>query len=131
MKFGTESSTYTAPGITSAASKSFQSGPLELVTTDVDGNLASDGGRIFESIEENTEGIAIALALENPDLKGDENFGIALNAGYFEGKPAVAAAVMATIFEANGGIRLSLAGGAAYGIEEENFGGRAGLQLTW
>ena len=42
---GTASDTYTAPGITSAASRAAQSGPLQVVTTDANGNLASDGGR--------------------------------------------------------------------------------------
>jgi hypothetical protein len=29
------------------------------------------------------------------------------------------------------GIRVGLAGGAAVGLENGNFGGRAGVQLTW
>ena len=39
--FGTASNTYTAPGITSAASKAAQSGPLQVVTTDAAGNLGT------------------------------------------------------------------------------------------
>ena len=132
---GRSTETYTLPGITSPLSRTRQSGPLEVVTTDSSGNLASDGGRTFESIEENTEGIAIALALENPDLKGAEQFGLAFNAGTFEGESAVALAVMGTIaddvFGAGSGVRLALSGGAGYGLDHDNFGGRAGLQLTW
>jgi autotransporter adhesin len=39
--FGTASNTYTAPGITSGASKAAQSGPTQIVTTDANGNLAT------------------------------------------------------------------------------------------
>ena len=42
MVFGTASSTYVAPGITSAASKAAQSGPLQIVTSDASGNLATN-----------------------------------------------------------------------------------------
>ena len=70
MMFGTATSTYTAPGITSAASRAAQSGPVEVVTSDAQGNLATDGGAImsqinqaFRRIDENTQGIAIALAM--------------------------------------------------------------------
>jgi hypothetical protein len=115
------------PGITSPTSKSRQSGPLELVTTDAEGNLASDGGEIVDGLN---QGVAIALALENPDLKGSETFGIAINGGYFEGEYAVAGAVMATLIESNG-VRFSLAGGGGIAPESGQAGGRAGFQLTW
>jgi hypothetical protein len=38
---GTKTNTYTTPGITSAASSAAQAGPLEIVTTDANGNLAA------------------------------------------------------------------------------------------
>ena len=41
MLFGTASSTYVAPGITSAASRAAQSGALQIVTSDAGGNLAT------------------------------------------------------------------------------------------
>src|SRR5262249_45397769 len=47
---GTAFNTYTAPGITSAASQAAQSGPLQVVTTDANGNLASDHGVLFSDI---------------------------------------------------------------------------------
>jgi trimeric autotransporter adhesin len=40
--FGTALSTYTAPGITSGASLATQSGPLQIVTSDAGGNLATN-----------------------------------------------------------------------------------------
>jgi hypothetical protein len=49
---GTVNHTYTAPGITSATSKARQSGPLEVVTSDASGNLATDGGQIFATLDD-------------------------------------------------------------------------------
>ena len=42
MMLGTTTNTYTASGITSAASRAAQSGERQFVTTDSSGNLASD-----------------------------------------------------------------------------------------
>jgi hypothetical protein len=56
--FGTTSNTYTMGGITSAASKTAQTGAKELVTTDADGNLASDGGALQSQVDGNTADIA-------------------------------------------------------------------------
>lgn len=47
MMFGTASNTYTMPGIISDASRAAQTGPLELVTSDANGNLATDGGSLL------------------------------------------------------------------------------------
>jgi uncharacterized phage infection (PIP) family protein YhgE len=51
---GTSSNTYTAPGITSGASLSqqqgsLQNGSIQIVTTDQSGNLATDGGAVFQN----------------------------------------------------------------------------------
>src|SRR5262249_43793090 len=39
--FGTATNTYTMPGIASAVSKATQTGPLQIVTSDASGNLAT------------------------------------------------------------------------------------------
>src|SRR5690606_34691961 len=70
--FGTKANTYTTPGITSGLSRSRQSGPLEVVTSDAHGNLATDGGEIYKKLDEAEAGIAIAIAMENPDLVAGE-----------------------------------------------------------
>ena len=57
MVFGTASETYTAPGITSNLSKSRQSGSLEVVTSDANGNLATDGGQIYDTLDRNSAAI--------------------------------------------------------------------------
>ena len=74
--FGTAANTYTAPGITSPLSQSRQSGPLQLVTTDANGNLASDNGNVFKAIGQLRAGVAVALAAEAPSLTQRENFGM-------------------------------------------------------
>src|SRR5690606_34411280 len=79
MVLGTGMHRYTAPGIATAWSRSFQSGPLEVVTSDAGGNLATDGGSIFRRLDEHTSGIALAMSMQNPDLVGPETFGIAGN----------------------------------------------------
>ena len=139
---GTANHSYTAPGITSDASRSFQSGPLEVVTTDSNGHLASDGGQIFRELGEQGAGIAIALALENPDLVGNEKFGLAANLGFFEGNTALGVALMGVLGQnfAGYGERWAVSGGVGVSLNENEFGnqgtdrtvaGRAGVQVSW
>ncbi len=144
MVFGTANHTYTMPGITSSLSRARQSGPLEVVTTDANGNLASDQGATFEQIAENKQGIAMAIAMENPDLVGMESFGVAANWGHFDGANAIGISAMGVlsrdVFMDGTGTRLSVSGSFGYSPDDEqlfgqeadeSFAGRAGLQLTW
>jgi hypothetical protein len=144
MVFGTKYESYTAPGITSDLSRARQSGPLEVVTTDANGNLASDGGATFEQIAENTQGIAMAIAMENPDLVGMESFGIAANWGHFDGANAIGIAAMGVlsrdVFMDGTGTRMAISGSVGFTVDDESlFGqgadasvaGRAGVQFTW
>ena len=121
-----------------------QAGPLEVVTTDANGNLASDQGATFEQIAENTQGIAMAIAMENPDLTGMESFGVAAHWGHFDGANALGISAMGVLtrdlFEDGSGYRLSLSGSVGYSVDDESlfgneadesFAGRAGMQLTW
>lgn len=139
---GTERHTYTAPGITSDLSRSRQSGPTELVTSDAAGNLATDGGELFGAVSENQAGIAIAMAMQAPDLKGLETFGVSLNLGFFEDSTAVAGAVQGVLgTNAFGtGERISVNAGIGVSLNEKGFGGhsansvvggRVGIQATW
>ena len=69
---GTASNTYTAPGITSAASKAAQSGSVQVVTSDANGNLATDGGAISNNLNIiNQQITAIAQSVEqlNRDVR--------------------------------------------------------------
>jgi len=141
---GTANHTYTAPGITSDLSRSRQSGPLEVVTTDANGNLASDGGVTFEQIATNTQGVAMAIAMENPDLVGGESFGIAAHWGHFNEANAIGIAAMGVLtrdlFEDGSGARLAISGSVGFSLDDEDLFGqeadnevafRAGGQITW
>jgi len=136
--------TYTAPGITSGLSRARQAGPLEVVTTDANGNLASDQGATFEQIAENKQGIAMAIAMENPDLVGMESFGIAANWGHFDGANAIGISAMGVlsrdVFMDGTGTRMAISGSVGFTTDDESlFGqnadtsvaGRAGVQFTW
>jgi|GEM_PF-2707107 len=78
------------------------------------------------------EGIAVSLALQNPDLVGTETFGLAVNWGNFEGSNAIgiaAAGVLGNNFLMPGD-RLAIAGGIGIGLDENTVGGRVGIQWT-
>jgi len=84
-------------------------------------------------IDENTEGVAIALALQNPDLVGNESFGLSVNWGGFDNANALGVAATGVlgrdVFGA--GDRLSIAGGVGIGMDDDTVGGRVGAQLSW
>src|SRR5262245_30530964 len=148
MVFGTATNTYTAPGITSAASRAAQSGPLQVVTTDVNGNLASDGGAIFSNINilnsqvarinQNLDqlnhdvkrldgGVAMAMALGGVYLPEHQRFAIHTDVGFYNGAQALAVQAIARInqtFTANGGVVYDLTGNGGVG-------GRVGISAGW
>jgi hypothetical protein len=130
---GTASETYTLPGIGSAASSAAQSGPISLVTTDPSGNLASDGGALFsglsglgQQVDENTEGIAMALAMEAPYVPPGQKFAMSGGVGFFQDEAA---------FALGAGLRvnpnLQLSAGVGVGFRENTVGGRVGLTYGW
>jgi len=139
MVYGTATETHTMPGITSMASLDAQDGPLALVTTDADGDLATDGGQTFgrvrrnqKHIDDNAEGIAMAMSIQDPDLVGDERLGLKVGWGTFSGENAMGVSAGGVLVpDIGAGIRLGIAGGAAFGLERGGIGGRAAMQLSW
>jgi YadA head domain repeat (2 copies) len=138
--FGTSTNSYTMPGITSAQSRSRQSGLLQLPTTDESGNLASDGGETFKAIARLRAGVAIALAVSPPVLAHGERFGMRLAWGGFDGANAMGVSVMGVLAENTFSThdRLALDGGVGYGFgdfmgyrENAVLGAHAGMQFTW
>jgi hypothetical protein len=153
MAFGTASNTYVAPGITSAASKAAQSGPLEIVTSDAGGHLATNtaaglglasltdinainaqlGGintRINDLDGRTTKalnGVSMAFAMGGtPWLLPTERFAVSMDWGTFQGTNALAlnaALRLGTNVQANGGL--------AYGANGGGAGGRAGVRVGW
>ena len=151
--FGTATNTYTAPGITSAASKAAQTGSLQVVTSDAGGNLATStlsglglatsgdiasinsqlasiNGRISDLYGRSDKayaGIAMAFAMAGvPTLMPGEHLAMTMNYGTFEGQNGLA--INAAYRLAN---HMQLAGGVGYGPNEGTVGGRVGLRIAW
>jgi hypothetical protein len=153
---GTQNQTYTAPGITSGLSQARQSGPLEIVTSDANGHLATDNGAVFHQLNElgngvakARSGIALAIAMAGPDLTGNERFGMSANWGNFDGANGFGMGfegVVANDLLITGG-RFAITGGFgvgfvdngnnntfgnSFGSSSDNvWGGRVGGQWTW
>ena len=133
---GTASNTYTTPGITSAASRAAQSGPLQVVTTDAGGNLASDGGQIFSNLNSLNNhvklldgGVAAAMALTGGFLPDSKKFALSANAATFNGQGALGISAYGRLNEStvfSGGVAFATAGSNKTAI-----GGRVGVQVAW
>jgi len=131
--FGTTENTYTMPGITSAASSAAQ-GPVHgLVTTDANGNLASDGGEVFRRLDKNEEGVAVGIALSDPDLYAGKTFALKGNWGVFEGSNALGVSAKGLLADNlfGQGDQLTLSGGIGWGTDENTVGGRVSGQVSW
>jgi hypothetical protein len=108
-----------------------------VVTSDKNGNLATDGGQIFKRLDEGQSGVALAIAMANPDLTGNERFGMAANWGRFEDADALSVTAMGVLAHnlVTKGDRVALAGGFGAGFDEGRgdtvYGGRLGMQWTW
>jgi autotransporter adhesin len=131
---GSSATTVQSPSLTTPAARAAQSGPLEVVTSDANGNLATDGGELFRRQNENTEGIAMALAMAaTPFLENGKNIAVSANGGYFEGEGALAFTGIARL--GNGLIlkndSLYLTGGLGTGVQRGTFGARAGVTFSW
>jgi hypothetical protein len=138
------------PGITSVASAAAQSAPLQIVTSDVAGNLATNtaaglglatisqvnselgsiNSRIGDLDSRTTKalnGVAMAFAMSGtPWLLPTERFAVSMDWGGFQGTNAVglnAAFRISTNIQAGAGI--------AYGADGGGVGGRAGLRVGW
>jgi len=140
MAFGRETSTYTMAGIASAASRAAQQGPLEVVTTDAQGNLASDGGALQRQIDnlgrrdgELADGIAIALALQQPIFHSGQKFAGRLGYGNFDGSNALGLSLAGVIdrgsFGSNSSITLD--GGVGVGTSTGTVAAKAGVTFGW
>jgi hypothetical protein len=138
--FGTTSNTYSAPGITSDDSKNRQHGPLQLVTTDQGGHLASDGGALFKAMAKAQAGIAIAIAMEAPSLTERESFGIRIGWGNFDNDAnAFGFSAMGVLCRGcfSPGDRIALDIGIGVGwsdyksYDQNASAARAGVQFTW
>lgn len=99
----------------------------------VDGKLASSeqvlNGRIneaFKRIDQNTQGIAIAIAMGGLTLPNNKNFAIGANIGFYDGKQAAAASGAFRLDDT-----LTLTGGIGVGFDGGPVGGRVGIMAAF
>lgn len=88
--------------------------------------LEGDVSKLFKKNEQAFEGIAIALAMESPQVDPGKRFGISLNYGNFEGESALAAAAKLRFDDTWAGTA-----GVGYGMGRQTLGVRAGIQAQW
>ncbi len=141
--FGTATSTYTMPGITSAASAAAQAGPTNFVTSDAAGNLATSGfgpssfialNNRINSVDarvnnvRNEERGGVALAIATGQIRYDDQPGkisVGVGGGAFE--DAGGGAIGIGFTSPNARVRGNItAGGSSHG----DWGGGAGLSIT-
>jgi hypothetical protein len=133
------------PGIGSPASVAAQSGSLSIANVDAAGNLATDGGSVVNGVLRNHQGVALGIAMENPDLVAGESGGIAVNWGQFEGAHAFSlsgAQVLGTDqLGAGKGGRFSITAAVGVALKQDDaiyrrrqpthVATRVGAQFTW
>jgi trimeric autotransporter adhesin len=156
--FGKANNTYTMAGIASAESRAVQTGPLQVVTTDASGNLASDGGAFQRRIDalggridslggalqrqidalgqrdrELTQGIAMAVALQQPIFHNGQNFAGRFGYGNFGGSNAFGLSVGGVISRGAFGptSTVTLDGGVGYGTSTGAKSFRGGVNFGW
>ena len=139
LTFGTANDTITAPGINSNLSRSRQVGLLGVVTSDSFGNLASDGGALYQQVATIKAGTAIAMALSDPFLTGSDKFGVKVNYGTYAGANAIGFSAAGLVARGLFNMKNQLVATGAFGYgsasvsgyTQNMMGGHAGLQLTW
>jgi hypothetical protein len=134
------------PGITSAASKSAQSSPTSIVTSDSAGNLATTSlsglglassadigainGRLNDLDNRSNRaytGIAMAFAMAGvPTLMPNEKVAVTMNWGTFQSSNGLALNAALRIAD-----NVQFNAGIGYGPDEKIAGGRAGLCFGW
>ena len=136
---GTTGQSLTVPGITSALSSARQVGPLGIITTDSAGDLASDGGALYNQVAIIKAGAAVAMALADPTLGGSDRFGVKLNYRTYDGANAIGLSAAGLVYRGLFNMKNDLIASAALGYgtasvqgySQSAFGGHAGLQLSW
>ena len=77
------------------------------------------------------QGVAMAIAMQNPVLTGNDRFGVAMNWGNYAGNDSVGLAAVGIIGQNffGGGEKVGMTGG--FSSSGNQVAGRAGLQFTW
>ena len=141
IAMGGANSTYTMAGIASDDSRAAQSGPLQVVTSDANGNLATADltsfypelvglgqrlGDMDKRFDRHADGIAIAVAMGGAHLPIDSRYAISGNVGVFDGTGALGFAGAARL---NRNWWVHAAGGL--GFQRNTVAGRVGVTFAW
>jgi hypothetical protein len=144
--FGTASNTYTMAGITSAASAAAQKGPVQVVTSDAGGNLATaslaslgvpTAGQITDinnrlddltvQSDKAFTGIAMAFAMSSmPQLQPNEKVAVASSLGTFQGRDGGALTAAVRLFD-----HAQFNAGLGIGFSNKIAGGQVGFRFGW
>jgi hypothetical protein len=89
-------------------------------------DLFDDNRRQDRSIGKAQEGVAMALALDSPNIPAGATFAISGGIGGYEGKHALATAISAAVGE-----MTTLSAGIGYGLNSGEVGYRAGFQVAF
>ena len=92
---------------------------------DVD-TLYSQNRRQDRLIDKANEGVAMALAMESPNIPAGSTFALSGGIGGFQGKNALATAISAAIGE-----KATVSAGLGYGLNTGEVGYRAGFQVAF
>jgi trimeric autotransporter adhesin len=112
-------------------------GPGVLGTDAVNVNqLNSAVSTLNKRIDKADQGIAIAMAVQNPILTGSDRFGVSVNWGDFAGNNAVGFAAAGVVGQNlfGTGEKMAVTGGFGFGTGgrgDSQASGRAGIQFTW
>jgi autotransporter adhesin len=136
MSFGTGANTYTMPGIASAASTAAQSGPIDVVTTDLNGNLAAVNftpifGQLNNEIHANRQEAraGTALAIATAQIRYDDRPGkFSVGAGFGGFIDQAGGALGVGYTAPSGAVRVNFSGG---GTSKGDAGVGAGIGLTF
>jgi len=88
--------------------------------------LEGNVSKLFKKNDQAFEGVAMALAMESPQVDPGKRFGISLNWGNFEGENAIAGAAKLRFDDTWAGTA-----GVGYGLNQNTLGVRAGVQAQW
>ena len=119
---------------TATQSVSFGSvGANQALMTDANGNIVGDGGALSnrlsgfdDDIDDNTAGVALALALDSPSVAPGQNFAMSGGVGTFGGEGAIALSFTARVNQ-----NVQLNAGIGSGFRSNTVGGRAGFVIGW
>jgi trimeric autotransporter adhesin len=113
---------------------------LQAVTTDAMGNLASDGGAFQRQIDglgrrdrELADGIAIAVALQQPIFHNGQTFAGRIGYGNFDGSNAFGLSLAGVISKGSFGptSSVTLDGGVGFGTATNTTTAKAGITFGW